>query len=292
MKGIDVSVLQGNIDWNKVYADGYRFAMIKATQGRGEGVLTQFLKRFKDEKFYKNIVGASDAGLACGVYHYFTATNVKACDDEVGYFLAIIDRFKDRINLWACVDVESKYIKGLDRDTLYMLVRRFMDKVKAAGYKPMLYTNPDFLKYRFPVGCFHNEEIWMAHWDVAKPYSMPNTRIWQYGTERVAGIKDDVDANVGYFSEAIPAVCRLAALGVIDTPAYWLAHYKDIAYLDELIIKATAKITNKGTPFSDVKLAITRLADCGVINTPEYWNKNAGKVKWLTELICKLGGAM
>ena len=33
IKGIDVSALQGNIDWSRVPAD---FAMIKATQGRGE----------------------------------------------------------------------------------------------------------------------------------------------------------------------------------------------------------------------------------------------------------------
>lgn len=102
------------------------------------------------------------------------------------------------------------------------------------------------------------------------------------GINNVAGTYNGVTSAINY----------LATLGVIDSPDYWLKHYGDLTYLDELIVKATAKITAKGTPFSDVKLAITRLADCGIINTPDYWLKNASRVKWLPEFICKLGGAM
>ena len=67
LKGIDVSTLQGNIDWTKVPAD---FAMIKATQGRGEGAATRLLSRFTDSKFKRNI---ENCRCPAGVYHYFTA---------------------------------------------------------------------------------------------------------------------------------------------------------------------------------------------------------------------------
>ena len=62
MKGIDVSTLQGHIDWQRVVDDGIDFAMIKATQGRGEGATTRHLRRFRDSRFAENIVGASAAG--------------------------------------------------------------------------------------------------------------------------------------------------------------------------------------------------------------------------------------
>ena len=48
MKGIDVSTLQGVIDWKRVAGSGIEFAMIKATQGRGEGAATRHMRRFTD----------------------------------------------------------------------------------------------------------------------------------------------------------------------------------------------------------------------------------------------------
>ena len=292
MLGIDVSTLQGVIDWEKVYKDGVRFAMIKATQGRGEGIATKHLKRFTDGKFKANIEGALKTGLAVGAYHYFTATTVADAQSEAAYFCNALAPYKDKMVLWACVDVESKYLDGLNSDELLKVVRAFMDIVKGCGFKPIVYTNPNFLKYRFPEGAFDKDEIWLAHWGVKSPMPVPNMRMWQYGEERIDGIKGKVDANKGYFPEVIPAICRLAAKGVINSPTYWLAHYGDIEYLDELIINAAEKITKADEPFADIDIALVRLKDAGVMNTPEYWRKNAGKVKWLTELILKLGGAV
>jgi len=54
MKGIDVSTLQGVIDW-KTAGKNIDFAMIKATQGRGEGATTRFLSKFTDSKFRQNV---------------------------------------------------------------------------------------------------------------------------------------------------------------------------------------------------------------------------------------------
>ena len=292
MLGIDVSTVQGVIDWEKVYKDGVRFAMIKATQGRGEGALTKHLKRFADSKFKANMDGALKVGLAVGAYHYFTATTVADAQSEAAYFCNALAPYKDKMVLWACVDVESKYLDGLSADELYKVVCAFTELVKRCGYKPIIYTNPNFLKYRFPEGAFDKDEIWLAHWGVKSPMPVPNMRIWQYGEERIDGIKGKVDANKGYFPEVIPAICRIAAKGVIDTPTYWLKHYGDIEYLDELLIKAADKITEAGAPMSDLTLALDRLVAAGVVNTPQYWKANAGKVKYLPELIMKLGGAV
>lgn len=214
LHGIDVSTIQGDIDWKRVRAAGIDFAMIKATQGRGEGVETKKLRKFRDTKFVDNITGAAAAGIACGVYHYFTAKNPVEAREEAAYFLATIAPRRDKIKLWAAVDVESvMWLKNVGKADLTAAVREFMDAVSDAGYKPMLYTNLYFLTYRYEPGAFADTEKWLAHWGVRLPNTVPHVRIWQYDVDRVDGVNTDVDRNKGYFE--IPAVSAQVPVYVV-----------------------------------------------------------------------------
>lgn len=194
LKGIDVSTLQGNIDWSRVSAD---FCMIKATQGRGQGAVTRLLSRFTDSKFKRNI---ANCPVPCGVYHYFTAQDKAKATAEADYFCSIIEPYRDRIKLWAALDVESFYLDGLGKTELTAIVNTALERIEARGYKPMLYTNPNYLRYRFEPHAFDEYDIWLAHYGVKTPYSVPNMKIWQYGTTTVSGISTDVDADYGYFA--------------------------------------------------------------------------------------------
>lgn len=192
-KGIDVSTLQGNIDWSKVDVD---FAMIKATQGRGQGAATRLLPRFTDSKFKYNI---SNARCPCGVYHFFTAQDKSKAITEADYFCSVIEPYRERVKLWAALDVESFYLDGLGKTELTAIVRTALERIETHGFKPMLYTNPNFLKFRFDAHAFDDVPIWLAHYGVSKPYSVPNMMIWQYGTAKVNGIPKTVDVDYGYF---------------------------------------------------------------------------------------------
>ena len=193
LKGIDVSTLQGVIDWTKVPAD---FAMIKATQGRGQGAATRLLSRFTDSKFKRNI---ENCRCPAGVYHYFTAQDKAKATAEADYFCSIIEPYRSRIKLWAALDVESFYLDGLGKTELTAIVMTALERIEARGFKPMLYTNPNYLRYRFEPHAFDEYDIWLAHYGVKTPYSVPNMKIWQYGTTRTDGISTDVDADYGYF---------------------------------------------------------------------------------------------
>lgn len=233
LKGIDVSTLQGNIDWSRVPAD---FAMIKATQGRGEGAATKLLPRFTDSKFKRNI---ANARCPCGVYHYFTARDKQKALTEADYFCSVIEPHRANIKLWAALDVESKYLDGLGKTELTAIVLTALERIESRGFKPMLYTNPNFLKYRFEPGAFNDTDIWLAHW-AAKPMSVPNMMIWQYGavgnqadinagtaticSGRLSGINAACDVGYGYFD--------LAA----DKPVYKVG--------DKYTIKAGDKYSN------------------------------------------------
>lgn len=193
-KGIDVSTYQKSVKWSDVRASGVDFAMIKATQGRSEQ--NSAVRLFEDSKFRVNIVGAHDNDIRCGTYHYLTADSVKDAIEEAEYYLSVISPFRSLVSLWAAVDVESKYLPR-NKTLLTQIVCAFCDKIAEAGYKPMVYTNPDFLKNR--LNDISKYPLWLALWRnkelVPQERAYKNLHLWQYGKDNVDGVSGWVDAN-------------------------------------------------------------------------------------------------
>ncbi|MBR3629670.1 MAG: hypothetical protein IKN55_04270, partial [Oscillospiraceae bacterium] len=70
MRGIDVSKHNGSIDWDKAYADGVDFAVMRI------GVTSNSNANFqKDIRFEENYAAARGAGVKVGVYLYTSAYN-------------------------------------------------------------------------------------------------------------------------------------------------------------------------------------------------------------------------
>ena len=193
-RGIDVSTYQGDINWAKVKADGIDFAFIKATQGRS--VSNASLRNFEDSKFAQNIVNANRWGIRIGVYHYLTAWNVTEAMREAEYFLSVIAPYRSIIDLWAAVDVEDSR-SPKDKTLMAQIVNTFCSRVEAEGYRPMVYTNPDWLTNK--LGNVSHWDLWLALWrnkaNVPTADKYQNLRVWQWGSETVSGISGKVDAN-------------------------------------------------------------------------------------------------
>lgn len=248
-EGIDVSVYQGVPDWNAVRAGGVTFAMIKASQGRSE--TDGSVRLFEDAQYRRNLRAASAAGIRCGVYHYLTAVNLSEADEEAAFFVSLLPSERQNITLWAAVDAESRYLPR-DRILLTKIVSRFCDKVRAAGFRPMLYTNPDFLKNRLDdVSAI---PLWLALWrDVSFPPEegqYPGLTLWQWGRGTIPGIAGVCDRNLAlrelpplpgerrFYAEE---VCRYA--GLSDTTKEFLSLYK---YGDDLFRKLYEAIIRGG----------------------------------------------
>ena len=193
-RGIDVSTYQGDINWAQVKADGIDFAFIKASQGRS--VSNPSLRNFTDSKFAQNIVNANRWGIRIGVYHYLTAWNVIEAMQEAEYFLSVIAPYRSIIDLWAAVDVEDSR-SPKDKTLMAQIVNTFCSRVEADGYKPMVYTNPDWLTNK--IGNVSHWDLWLALWrnkaNVPTADKYPNLRVWQWGSETVDGIAGKPDAN-------------------------------------------------------------------------------------------------
>ena len=246
VRGVDVSAYQGQIDWTKAAADGIRFAMIKATQGRS--VSNAALRDFTDSRFAENVRGASTAGLACGAYHYLTAQDEAEAVHEAEVFLSAVTPFQKQLTLGVAVDVEDSRLPR-SAELLTKTVRAFCRRVRQAGMEIMVYTNPDHLQNRMQNLTEYG--LWLALWrDKANPPSgdrYPNLRIWQWGTEKVAGIAGKPDANFGTadllgkpanpvdYAEQVRQRAGLAAVTM-----QYLAQYR---YADDLMRKLYEAMT-------------------------------------------------
>lgn len=199
-KCIDVYVGQGVINWREVYNSGCKYAIIKATQGHGVGQSTKNLFCFTDGKFVPNIQNAFAAGVKCGVYHYMTARTIAEANQEADYFLSVIKPYKDKIELWAALDVEDPtYLSPLSKGVLTTVTKHFLKRIEDAGYFAMLYTNPNYLLNKFEKNAFATGyDIWLAHYGVSQPYSAPNMKIWQYGIGKQSGVTGNCDLNYIY----------------------------------------------------------------------------------------------
>ncbi len=200
MKGIDTSVFQRNIDWEKVKASGVEFAMIKASQG-GKLQCTE-ISPFEDSAFEKNVREASAAGIKCGSYHYLTGTTREEVLREAEFFVKTLNKVRNMIVFPCAVDMEeTRYTKN-DRDYNAKLIKIFCGAVAEAGYIPMVYTNRAFSVHFINMRLLRGYDVWFALYrrsgaNGPMPDDVENITIWQWGIDRVDGIVGETDMDIG-----------------------------------------------------------------------------------------------
>ena len=90
------------------------------------------------------------------------------------------------------------------------------------------------------------------------------------------------------------ATQRLAAVGVMASPDYWVAHYKDVGSLGGLILNMATriKVNLGGSSITTVDAALEVLTNAGVINSPDYWAAKYTAVAWLDRLLISAANAL
>ncbi len=191
--GIDVSRFQGTIDWEKAAATGIEFAVMRlGFRGYTEGAIVP------DETFEANIKGALENKLHVGVYFLTQAKDAGEIDEEAEY---VIDTLKDyEIDGPVVLDVESvandSRTNGLSKEERTALIRRFVDKIEDAGYKPMMYTNLKSMILLMNYSELADIPLWYAFY--SRPIYFPyHYDILQYSEKgRVDGIAEPVDLDL------------------------------------------------------------------------------------------------
>lgn len=195
-KGIDVSEYQGNINWDKVRADGVEFAIVRTHyRGYGTGRLVE------DTKASANISGALASGIKVGAYVFSQAITEAEAVEEAQ---AAIDTLSPYVSggVPIVIDVERVAGKNPRMDSLTPTERTdvilaFCDKVTEAGYKPMIYFNTEMGALYIENERLEEIPKWYA-WYATSLYFPYKYDIWQYkDTGSVSGISGNVDMNIG-----------------------------------------------------------------------------------------------
>jgi len=205
VKGIDVSKWQGEIDWNKVKADGVNFAMIRLGYGSADGNSCGL-----DRYFEKNVANALKAGIDIGCYFYSYATSVAAAKKEAAYVVSVLQKYKGVFSYPVAFDLEDKTQHGLGKKVLTDMVIAFGDAIEKAGFYCSLYSNLNWLKNYLDDSRLKRFDHWLAQWASAPTYTEA-FGMWQNSSiGKVNGINGNVDTDIAY--KDYPAIIRKAKL--------------------------------------------------------------------------------
>ena len=191
--GIDISKHNGNIDWNAVKNSGVQYVILRCGyRGSASGVLVE------DQKFKRNIQGATAAGLKVGIYFFSQAVNEVEAVEEASMTLSLIKNY--RITYPVYIDVESANGRadGISKAARTSVINAFCQTIRNSGYTPGLYANKNWLTEKINTGALGGCKIWLAQY-VAAPTYGGRYEMWQYSSRgSIAGIKGNVDLNVSY----------------------------------------------------------------------------------------------
>lgn len=186
VKGIDVSVWQGVIDWKKVKESGVKFAIIRSS-----------FRTETDRMFEYNITEAIKAGVNVGVYHYCYATTVEDAREEARYFIDTVKPYQ--VNYPLMFDFEDNTQIKLGKEKLTEIAEAFLSELKNAGYYPMIYSYKNWLTNLLDMDKLSEYEVAVAEWDVPKSTYTGSYGIWQYSCKgKISGIEGDVDLDICY----------------------------------------------------------------------------------------------
>ena len=237
LQGIDVSAFQGAIDWTAVRGDGIRFAMLRAGFGQTA-----------DARYESNVRAAGAAGVDIGAYWFsYALSEDDARREAVRLLAAVADR---NVTYPLAVDYEDASVEYAKKNGVSVtkthvtgLLRAFCQTIRAAGYLPMVYTNPSFLRRYVDFAAVGSDaRLWLAEWSASMPSYAAD--IWQYtATGRVAGISTVVDRNICYADFTAAAQKRYQSVSQIPLPLR--------AEAERLIASGALRGTGEGLDVTD-----------------------------------------
>lgn len=187
--GIDVSTWQGKIDWEKAKSE---IAFVILRLGFGQKTIDKQAKR--------NISELNRLGIPYGVYWFSYAYTVEMARNEAKSAIAYLKELGANLSYPVYFDWEydsrktaAKNGVNVSGTLLRDMATAFCEEVKAAGYYPGIYANPDYIDNHFGKAIFEKYDLWLAHYTTN---TSREANIWQYSSGgRVSGIDGSVDMN-------------------------------------------------------------------------------------------------
>lgn len=274
--GIDVSMWQYNIDWQKVKEDGVDFAIIRLGY-RGYGKAGDLVL---DPYFKQNMAGAAAAGIDIGIYFYTQAINNAEAKAEADFVLKYLKGYDIQLPIYFDIesvdnDVGRLDSAGLTKKQKTELCTSFCDRIIENGYEAGVYGNKYWFNNMIDGRALATMyPIWLAHYTSSTDYDGTYST-WQFSSvAKVSGIATNVDINVDYREKgaqtpvdvAISAVNGQAVIAWIDESnadefeIYSVDTYNDV-YTKLAIVKSESYAAPLDVPGAYCVKAIKYLAN-------------------------------
>lgn len=209
--GIDVSLWQGDIDWNRIKQNtDIEFAIVRVSAGTK-----------KDKNFSTNMNRAAAAGIHLGVYIYSLATSIDEAIKEADFVINTIKPYTIQYPVY--YDIEDTIQSKLTNDERTSLIQAFCNRIQSANYISGVYSSSSWFQYKFNLNQLKKYEKWVAHWGVATPSYDGAYGMWQYSsTGKIEGISGNVDLNYCYLDYKNYPQNYIAGTQITlkDTPVY------------------------------------------------------------------------
>ena len=204
IQGLDVSEFQGEVDWERVKAAGFQFAMLRAGYGAGT----------EDRRFRRNASECGRVGLPFGVYWFCYAATPAEAAAEADSCIRAVSSF--RLEYPVCYDIEeasADYVRKqgtpFNASLARKLVRSFCSRVEEKGYFSMFYSSRNFIDTYLGNDLRKRYALWYARY--SERFDGTGCGKWQYTSQgSVPGIRGDVDLDRGFTD--YPSIIRNAGL--------------------------------------------------------------------------------
>ena len=194
LRGIDVSVHQNDIDWQKVKNSNIDFAIIRCGYG------SDFPEQ-DDSKFQRNIDECERLNIPYGVYLYSYALNEDSAKSEANHVLRLIKGHDPELGVWLDMEDADSYKErnGMpSNDTLVNICTIFCDKMIEEGYKTGIYASLSWLNNQLDDSKLDKYDKWVAQWYNTCTYKKKYI-MWQYSNSGIVdGIVGRVDMDIYY----------------------------------------------------------------------------------------------
>ena len=154
-----------------------------------------------DRMALANIEEAQAVGMDVGVYVFSQAVNEEEADEEARF---VLDQLQGR-TLELPIVYDPELIRDDEARTDSVTGEQFTantiafcERVKEAGYQPMIYSNMVWEADLYDLGKLQSYPVWYADYEQIPqtPYAF---RFWQYSEKgTVDGISGDVDLDVEF----------------------------------------------------------------------------------------------
>lgn len=198
--GVDISKAEGIVDFDMLKAAGVSFVMIRTgSRGYESGQLVA------DENFEANLNGALSAGLDVGLYFCSSAISKEEAQEEANMLLAQLGDRKITYPIAFQMSFADNDISRFDDLTAAQrteITRGFLDVISAAGYRPMVYGDKEWLIKEIDISKLGDYDFWLS-----QPGDLPDYpyafSIWQYSvTGNMDGISGIAHVNISFIDYA------------------------------------------------------------------------------------------